>query len=162
EEMRRALQVRIKCCNEESAAELERLQKVAAELGGKAPVSLRVSPDVDAMTHPYIPTGLRENKFGIDIAQAATIYRRAAAPPYLDIQGVDWRLGSQRTHDTPLLDALGRMLVLIDQLAEEGIQVRDLDLGGGLGVTYQNETPPTPGEYLGRVREKVAGRDLTL
>src|SRR5690606_32618203 len=162
EEMRRALQVGIKCFNVESAAELERLQKVAAELGVKAPVALRVNHDVDAMTQPYISTGLKENKFGIDIAQAVTIYRRAASLPNLDIQGVDCHIGSQLTGDTPVLGALDRMLVLIDQLAEEGIQVRHLDLGGGLGVTYQNETPPTPGEYLGRVREKVAGRDLTL
>ena len=162
EEMRRALQVGIKCFNVESAAELERLQKVAADLGVKAPVSLRVNPDVDARTHPYISTGLKENKFGIDIGQALSIYRRAAELPNLEVHGVDCHIGSQLTDATPLLDALDRMLVLIDQLAEEGIHVRHLDLGGGLGVTYQDETPPTPGEYLGRVREKVAGRDLTL
>ena len=162
EDMRRALDVGVHCFNVESAEELERLQDVAASLGKRAPISLRVNPDVDAGTHPYISTGLKENKFGIDIAQAVAIYRRAASLPNLDIQGVDCHIGSQLTDDTPLLDALDRMLVLIDQLAEEGIQVRHLDLGGGLGVTYQNETPPTPGEYLGRVREKVAGRDLTL
>ena len=162
EEMRRALEVGIKCFNVESAAELERLQRVAAELGVKAPVSLRVNPDVDAMTHPYISTGLKENKFGIDIAQALALYRRAAELPNLDIQGVDCHIGSQLTDDTPLLDALDRMLVLIDQLAAVGIHIRHLDLGGGLGVTYQDETPPTPGEYLGKVRQKVAGRDLTL
>ena len=162
EEMRRALQVGIKCFNVESAAELERLQKVAAELGVQAPVSLRVNPDVDARTHPYISTGLKENKFGIDISQALAIYRRAAELPNLEVHGVDCHIGSQLTDATPLLDALDRMLVLIDQLAEEGIHVRHLDLGGGLGVTYQDETPPTPGEYLSQVREKVAGRDLTL
>ena len=162
EEMRRALQVGIKCFNVESAAELERLQKVAAELGVKAPVSLRVNPDVDARTHPYISTGLKENKFGIDIGQALAIYRRAAELPNLDIQGVDCHIGSQLTDATPLLDALDRMLVLIDELAEEDIHIRHLDLGGGLGVTYQDETPPTPGQYLSRVREKVAGRNLTL
>ena len=162
EEMRRALQAGIKCFNVESAPELERLQKVAAELGVKAPVSLRVNPDVDAMTHPYISTGLKENKFGIDIAQALAIYRRAAELPNLDIQGVDCHIGSQLTDDTPLLDALDRTLILVDQLAEVGIQIRHLDLGGGLGVTYQDEVPPTPGEYLSRVRDKVAGRDLTL
>ena len=162
EEMRRALQVGIKCFNVESAPELERLQKVAAELGVKAPVSLRVNPDVDARTHPYISTGLKENKFGIDIAQALAIYRRAAELPNLDIHGVDCHIGSQLTDATPLLDALDRMLVLIDELAEQGIHIRHLDLGGGLGVTYQDETPPTPGEYLSQVREKVAGRNLTL
>lgn len=162
DEMRRALQVGIKCFNVESAPELERLQKVAAELGVKAPVSLRVNPDVDAMTHPYISTGLKENKFGVDIAQALTIYRRAAELPNLEVHGVDCHIGSQLTDATPLLDALDRMLALIDQLAGEGIHVRHLDLGGGLGVTYQDETPPTPGEYLSKVRAKVAGRDLTL
>ena len=162
DEMRRALQVGIKCFNVESAPELERLQTVAAELGVKAPVSLRVNPDVDAMTHPYISTGLKENKFGIDIAQALTIYRRAAELPNLEVHGVDCHIGSQLTDATPLLDALDRMLALIDQLAGEGIHIRHLDLGGGLGVTYQDETPPTPGEYLSKVRAKVAGRDLTL
>ena len=162
DEMRRALQVGIKCFNVESAPELERLQKVAAELGVKAPVSLRVNPDVDAMTHPYISTGLKENKFGVDIAQALTIYRRTAELPNLEVHGVDCHIGSQLTDATPLLDALDRMLALIDQLAGEGIHIRHLDLGGGLGVTYQDETPPTPGEYLSKVRAKVAGRDLTL
>src|SRR5690606_40299185 len=160
--MRRALQVGIMCFHVESAAEVERLQHVAAKLGMKAPVSLRVNPDVDVMTHPYISTGLKENKFGIDINQALAIYRRAAELPNLEIVGADCHIGSQLTDDTPLLDALDRMLVLIDQLADEGIRVRHLDMGGGLGVVYQNETPPTPGEYLGRVREKIAGRDLTL
>ena len=159
EEMRRALQVGIKCFNVESTAELERLQKVAAELGVKAPVSLRVNPDVDAQTHPYISTGLKENKFGIDITMAPAVYRRAAELPNLEVHGVDCHIGSQLTDDTPLIDALDRMLLLIDDLAAEGIQVRHLDLGGGLGVTYDDETPPTPGEYLAKVREKVAGRD---
>lgn len=162
EEMRRALQVGIKCFNVESAAELERLQQVAATLGVKAPVSLRVNPDVDAMTHPYISTGLKENKFGIDIALALDLYRRAAALPNLEIHGADCHIGSQLTDDRPLLDALDRMLLLIDELADEGIAIRHLDLGGGLGVTYQDETPPTPGEYLAKVRTKVAGRDLAL
>lgn len=162
DEMRRALQVGIKCFNVESAAELERLQKVAAELNLKAPVSLRVNPDVDAKTHPYISTGLKENKFGIDIAQALSIYRRAAELPNLEIHGADCHIGSQLTDDKPLLDALDRMLLLVDELAAEGIHVRHLDMGGGLGVTYQDETPPTPGEYLAKVRQKVAGRDLTL
>ncbi|WP_193073393.1 diaminopimelate decarboxylase [Pseudomonas sp. FME51] len=162
EEMRRALQVGIKCFNVESTAELERLQKVAAEMGVKAPVSLRVNPDVDARTHPYISTGLKENKFGIDITMAPTVYRRAAELPNLEVHGVDCHIGSQLTDDTPLIDALDRMLLLVDDLAAEGIQVRHLDLGGGLGVTYDDEIPPTPGEYLAKVREKVAGRDLTL
>jgi diaminopimelate decarboxylase len=161
-EMRRALTLGIHCFNVESAAELERLQRVAAELGVQAPISLRVNPDVDAKTHPYISTGLKENKFGIDIGAAPAVYRRAAELPNISIQGVDCHIGSQLTDDTPFLDALERLLVLIDDLAEAGIRIRHLDLGGGLGVTYRDETPPTPGSFLGRVREQLAGRDLAL
>ena len=162
EEMRRALELGIHCFNVESAAELERLQQVAAELGVKAPVSLRVNPDVDAMTHPYISTGLKENKFGIDIARAPEVYRRAASLPNIDVCGVDCHIGSQLTDDQPFLDALDRLLVLIDTLAADGIRIRHLDLGGGLGVTYRDEQPPAPGAYLQRVRERLAGRDLAL
>tara|TARA_Y100000748_G_scaffold114237_1_gene95621 strand:+ start:4852 stop:6105 length:1254 start_codon:yes stop_codon:yes gene_type:complete len=161
-EMRRALEVGIHCFNVESAAELERLQQVAAELDIKAPVSLRVNPDVDAKTHPYISTGLKENKFGIDIAQAPAVYRRAAELSHIDICGVDCHIGSQLTDDTPFIDALDRLLQLIDGLAAEGINIRHLDLGGGLGVTYRDETPPSPGTYLAKVREALAGRNLTL
>ncbi|MGI3129256.1 diaminopimelate decarboxylase [Halopseudomonas pachastrellae] len=161
-EMRRALEVGIHCFNVESAAELERLQQVAAELDIKAPVSLRVNPDVDAKTHPYISTGLKENKFGIDIAQAPAVYRRAAELSHIDICGVDCHIGSQLTDDTPFIDALDRLLQLIDGLAAEGITIRHLDLGGGLGVTYRDETPPSPGTYLAKVREALAGRNLTL
>ena len=161
-EMRRALEVGIHCFNVESAAELERLQQVAAELDIKAPISLRVNPDVDAKTHPYISTGLKENKFGIDIAQAPAVYRRAAELSHIDICGVDCHIGSQLTDDTPFIDALDRLLQLIDGLAAEGITIRHLDLGGGLGVTYRDETPPSPGTYLAKVREALAGRNLTL
>lgn len=161
-EMRRALEVGIHCFNVESAAELERLQEVAAELDIKAPISLRVNPDVDAKTHPYISTGLKENKFGIDIAQAPAVYRRAAELSHIDICGVDCHIGSQLTDDTPFIDALQRLLQLIDGLAAEGITIRHLDLGGGLGVTYRDETPPSPGTYLAKVREALAGRNLTL
>ena len=135
---------------------------VAAELNIKAPISLRVNPDVDAKTHPYISTGLKENKFGIDIANAPAVYRRAAELSHIDICGVDCHIGSQLTDDTPLIDALRRLLELIDGLAEEGIHIRHLDLGGGLGVTYRDETPPSPGAYLAKVREALAGRELTL
>ena len=159
---RRALEVGIHCFNVESAAELERLQQVAAELDVKAPVSLRVNPDVDAKTHPYISTGLKENKFGIDIAQAPAIYRRAAELSHIEVCGVDCHIGSQLTDDTPFIDALQRLLQLIDGLAAEGISIRHLDLGGGLGVTYRDEVPPSPGSYLAKVREALAGRDLTL
>ena len=161
-EMRRALEVGIHCFNIESTVELERLQLVAAELNIKAPISLRVNPDVDAKTHPYISTGLKENKFGIDIANAPAVYRRAAELSHIDICGVDCHIGSQLTDDSPLIDALRRLLELIDGLAEEGIHIRHLDLGGGLGVTYRDETPPSPGAYLAKVREALAGRELTL
>lgn len=161
-EMRRALEVGIHCFNIESTVELERLQLVAAELNIKAPISLRVNPDVDAKTHPYISTGLKENKFGIDIAHAPAVYRRAAELSHIDICGVDCHIGSQLTDDTPLIDALKRLLELVDGLAEEGIHIRHLDLGGGLGVTYRDETPPSPGAYLAKVREALAGRELTL
>ena len=161
-EMRRALEVGIHCFNVESAAELERLQQVAAEMDIKAPISLRVNPDVDAKTHPYISTGLKENKFGIDIAQAPAVYRRAAELSHIDICGVDCHIGSQLTDDTPFIDALQRLLQLIDGLAAEGITIRHLDLGGGLGVTYRDEPPPSPGTYLAKVREALAGRNLTL
>lgn len=161
-EMRRALELGIHCFNVESEPELERLQQVAAELGVQAPVSLRVNPDVDAGTHPYISTGLKENKFGIDIANAPAVYRRAAELPNIDVRGVDCHIGSQLTDDTPFLDALQRMLGLIDALAADGIQIRHLDLGGGLGVTYRDEQPPAPGTYLAKVLEQLAGRDLEL
>lgn len=162
DEMRRALQVGIHCFNVESEPELERLQKVAAELGKQAPVSLRVNPDVDAGTHPYISTGLKENKFGIDINSAPAVYRRAADLPNIRVVGVDCHIGSQLTDAAPFVDALQRLLALIDQLADDGIRIEHLDLGGGLGVTYRDEQPPTPGEYLRKVTELVAGRDLTL
>ncbi|WP_339845596.1 diaminopimelate decarboxylase [uncultured Halopseudomonas sp.] len=162
EEMRRALEVGIHCFNVESTAELERLQTVAAELGVQAPVSLRVNPDVDAMTHPYISTGLKENKFGIDIARAPEVYRRAAELPNIDVRGIDCHIGSQLTDDTPLVDALDRLLALVDQLAAEGIHIKHLDLGGGLGVTYRDETPPSPAEYLTKVKAHLGDRDLTL
>ncbi|KAA0694262.1 diaminopimelate decarboxylase [Halopseudomonas laoshanensis] len=162
DEMRRALEVGIHCFNVESTAELERLQTVAAELNVKAPISLRVNPDVDAMTHPYISTGLKENKFGIDIAKAPEVYRRAAQMPNIRICGVDCHIGSQLTDDTPLIDALDRLLALIDQMAAEDIHIGHLDLGGGLGVTYRDEVPPTPAEYLGKVQNHLAGRDLTV
>lgn len=162
EDMRRALEVGVHCFNVESDVELERLQEVAAELGVKAPVSLRVNPDVDAQTHPYISTGLKENKFGIDIDAAEAVYARAAALPNLDVVGVDCHIGSQLTQMTPFLDALDRLLVLVDRLAERGIAIRHLDLGGGLGVRYRDEQPPLAGDYIKAVRERLAGRELAL
>ncbi|MGV8842840.1 MAG: diaminopimelate decarboxylase [Pseudomonas sp.] len=161
-DMRRALEVGVHCFNVESREELERLQSVAAELGVIAPVSLRVNPDVDAGTHPYISTGLKENKFGIAIDAAEAVYARAAALPNLQVLGVDCHIGSQLTTLAPFLDALERLLALIDRLASQGIVIRHLDLGGGLGVCYQDETPPLAGDYLQAVRERIAGRELRL
>jgi len=162
EDMRRALEVGVHCFNVESAEELERLQEVAASLGKRAPISLRVNPDVDAGTHPYISTGLKENKFGIDIARAEAVYARAAELPNLEILGVDCHIGSQLTSLSPFLDALDRLLALVDRLAELGIRIRHLDLGGGLGVQYRDEQPPLAGDYIAAVRERIAGRDLAL
>lgn len=162
EDMRRALEVGVHCFNVESTEELERLQRVAADMGTTASISLRVNPDVDAGTHPYISTGLKENKFGIDIEQAEAVYARAAALPNLRILGVDCHIGSQLTSLPPFLDALDRLLVLVDRLAARGIQIRHLDLGGGLGVRYKDEEPPLAGDYIAAVRERIKGRDLAL
>ena len=161
-EMRRALEVGIHCFNVESTAELEVLAEVAEQLGQRAAVSLRVNPDVDAGTHPYISTGLKENKFGIAIDQATAIYQRAAALPSIEVVGVDCHIGSQLTDATPLLDALDRLLALIDQLAALGIELRHIDLGGGLGVRYCDEQPPTADDYLSQVLTRLEGRDLRL
>ncbi|WP_278348512.1 diaminopimelate decarboxylase [Stutzerimonas kunmingensis] len=162
DDMRRALEVGVHCFNVESTDELERLQQVAAELGKKAPVSLRVNPDVDAGTHPYISTGLKENKFGIDIDNAEAVYARAAELPNLEVVGVDCHIGSQLTSLPPFLDALDRLLALTDRLAARGIQIRHLDLGGGLGVRYRDEQPPLAGDYIQAVRQRIEGRGLAL
>ncbi|MFK3972596.1 diaminopimelate decarboxylase [Pseudomonas sp. NPDC087358] len=162
DDMRRALEVGVHCFNVESTDELERLQLVAAEMGVRAPVSLRVNPDVDAGTHPYISTGLKENKFGIAIADAEDVYIRAAQLPNLDVIGVDCHIGSQLTTLDPFVDALDRLLDLVDRLSDCGIQLRHLDLGGGLGVRYRDEQPPLAGDYIKAVRERLDGRDLAL
>lgn len=162
DDMRRALEVGVHCFNVESTDELERLQVVAAELGKRAPVSLRVNPDVDAGTHPYISTGLKENKFGIAIADAEDVYIRAAQLPNLEVIGVDCHIGSQLTTLSPFVDALDRLLDLVDRLSDCGIQLRHLDLGGGLGVRYRDEEPPLAGDYIKAVRERLEGRDLAL
>ncbi|AOE62874.1 diaminopimelate decarboxylase [Pseudomonas corrugata] len=162
EDMRRALEVGVHCFNIESTDELERLQVVAAELGVRAPVSLRVNPDVDAGTHPYISTGLKENKFGIAIADAEDVYVRAAQLPNLEVLGVDCHIGSQLTTLEPFLDALDRLLALIDRLGDCGIYLRHIDLGGGVGVRYRDEEPPLVADYIKAVRERLEGRDLAL
>ncbi|MBC3385965.1 MULTISPECIES: diaminopimelate decarboxylase [unclassified Pseudomonas] len=162
EDMRRALEVGVHCFNIESTDELERLQVVAAELGVRAPVSLRVNPDVDAGTHPYISTGLKENKFGIAIADAEDVYVRAAQLPNLEVLGVDCHIGSQLTTLEPFIDALDRLLALVDRLGDCGIYLRHIDLGGGVGVRYRDEEPPLVADYIKAVRERLDGRDLAL
>jgi diaminopimelate decarboxylase len=161
-EIRRALEVDIACFNVESEPELERINAVASALGVPARVSLRVNPDVDAQTHPYISTGLKENKFGIDIARAREIYQRAAGMTYIEVAGVDCHIGSQLTSVTPFLDALDRVLALVDELATDGIPIRHLDLGGGLGVRYRNETPPSPADYIRAVLGRLGERRLSV
>jgi len=161
-EMRRALEVGVHCFNVESDAELDRLSAVAVEMGVTAPVSLRVNPDVDAKTHPYISTGLKENKFGVEISDAVRIYQRAASLPNLKVIGVDCHIGSQLTEVAPFLDALDRTLALIDELSKAGINIEHLDLGGGLGVCYDQETPPSPDEYVRAILERLGNRDLKL
>ena len=162
EDMRRALEIGVHCFNVESTDELERLQVVAAEMGVRAPISLRVNPDVDAGTHPYISTGLKENKFGIAIADAEDVYIRAAQLPNLEVLGVDCHIGSQLTSLPPFLDALDRLLALIDRLGECGIYLHHIDLGGGVGVRYRDEEPPLVADYVKAVRERTEGRDLKL
>jgi len=155
DEMRRALQAGIRCFNVEVAGELDRLNRIAGELGVKAPVSLRVNPDVDAQTHPYISTGLKENKFGIDIDLAVAEYERASALPHLDVAGVDCHIGSQLTSTGPFLDALERVLALTGELAKRGIHLHHLDLGGGLGIRYRDEQPPEPYELAKALNERL-------
>jgi diaminopimelate decarboxylase len=158
-EIRFALQQNIMCFNVESDAELDRINYVAGELGVKAPISIRINPDVDAKTHPYISTGLKANKFGIARDDALRVYKRAAAMPHLDVKGMDCHIGSQLTDITPFVDALERLLVLIDELAEHNILLSHLDVGGGLGVPYNDETPPHPDEYAAAMSAKMHGRE---
>ena len=152
----------IYCFNVESAAELSRINDVAIAEGKIANISLRVNPDVDAGTHPYISTGLKENKFGISIDEAISLYQKATAMPGLAVKGIDCHIGSQLTEMAPFLDALDRVLALIDRLAELDIQLSHLDVGGGLGVCYDDEQPPHPNDYAKALAEKLEGYDLTL
>lgn len=161
-EIARALEVGIHCFNIESEAELYRVNEVAESRGQVARVSFRVNPDVDAGTHPYISTGLKENKFGIAIDTAPEVYAKAAALKGVEVIGVDCHIGSQLTEVSPFLDALDRLLALIDLLAEQGITIRHLDLGGGLGVCYTDETPPTPATYIDALTERLGDRDVKL
>jgi len=147
-EMRRALEVGIRGFNVESEMELYRLNQIAGDMGKCAPVSIRVNPDVDAKTHPYISTGLKQNKFGIDINIATEVYAKAAALPHLQLTGIDCHIGSQLTKTAPLIDAWQRLVVLIETLQKMGINLQHVNVGGGLGVRYYDETPPQPEEYV--------------
>ena len=161
-EMRRALEAGVYCFNVESRAELERLNAVAGRLGTRAPISLRVNPDVDAETHPYIATGLEKNKFGVPIGDAPALFSLAAGLDGIAVNGVDFHIGSQITSLAPFVDALDRVLALIDELTAFGIAIAHLNVGGGLGVRYGEETPPSASDYAAAIVERIAGRDFEL
>ena len=154
-EIMRALEVGIRCFNVESVAELHHINQIAGEMGKMAPISLRVNPDVDAHTHPYISTGLKENKFGVSVDEAREVYKLAATLPHVKITGMDCHIGSQLTELQPFLDATDRLIRLMEQLKEDGITLKHLDLGGGLGVTYTDETPPHPSDYAAALLNKL-------
>ena len=156
-EIMRALEVGIRCFNVESIAELHHINQIAGEMGKIAPISLRVNPDVDAHTHPYISTGLKENKFGVSVDEAREVYKLAATLPHVKITGMDCHIGSQLTELHPFLDATDRLIRLIEQLKEDDITLKHLDLGGGLGVTYTDETPPHPSDYAAALLNKLKG-----
>lgn len=163
QEMQRALELGIKCFNVESEPELERLNSVAAKLGVMAPISLRINPDVDANTHPYISTGLRENKFGIAFDRAPDVYKFAQSLTNLEIHGIDCHIGSQLTDLEPFIDATDRLLALIDQLKGQGVNIKHLDVGGGLGVVYRDELPPQPSDYARALMERLVNhKELEL
>ena len=158
DDMRQALAAGVMCFNVESESELDRLNVVASEMKRKAPVSIRVNPDVDAKTHPYISTGLKENKFGVAFGEALRIYRKANALSGLQVVGIDCHIGSQLTEIAPFIDAFAKVLELVDQLAAEGIVLKHLDLGGGLGIRYRDETPPPPESYVKALLDAVGRR----
>lgn len=162
QEIKQALELGIKCFNIESEAELYRIEAIAKQCQLIAPISLRVNPDIDAGTHPYISTGLKENKFGIEVNDAKALYRYAQQSPHLAIHGIDCHIGSQLTELAPFLAAIDLLLALIDELANQGINIQHIDIGGGLGVPYQGETPPHPLEYGKALTEKLAGRSLEV
>ena len=162
EEMRRALEVGIRCFNVESAAELQRLDSVAAEMDRLAPVSLRVNPDVDAATHPYISTGLRENKFGIPFEEALEVYQQAKGMKNIQVCGIDCHIGSQITNVEPYVDALVKIKELVSALADAGIRLQHIDVGGGLGIRYQDESPPAPAELIQAMFEVIEDQDIEI
>ena len=158
EETREALAAGVKCFNVESIPELDRLNAVAGEMGKKAPVSLRVNPDVDAKTHPYISTGLKSNKFGVAFDDARATYRAAAAMPNLDVVGIDCHIGSQITEVAPYLDAVDKLLELVDQIEADGLKIKHIDVGGGLGITYDDETPPDISDFVRTLLDRIEAR----
>lgn len=162
DEMRFALEAGIRCFNVEVSHELDLLNRIAGEMGAKAPVSLRVNPDVNAGTHPYISTGLRENKFGIPMDQAFEEFLRAQKMPHLQIVGIDCHIGSQLTQMAPFLDAFDHLLHMVDRLERVGIMIEHVDIGGGLGIRYHEETPPEPCEYVNAVLSRLGGRNLSV
>ncbi|TXC88369.1 diaminopimelate decarboxylase [Paraburkholderia azotifigens] len=157
-EMREALAAGVKCFNVESIPELDRLNAVAGEMGKKAPVSLRVNPDVDAKTHPYISTGLKSNKFGVAFDDARATYRAAASMKHLDVVGIDCHIGSQITEVAPYLDAVDKLLELVDQIEADGVKIKHVDVGGGLGITYDDETPPDIGDFVRTLLDRIEAR----
>ena len=161
-EIVQALDAKIYCFNVESETELQRLSAIAAQRGLRARIALRVNPDVDARTHPYISTGLKENKFGVDIGEAERLYALAQSLPGIEVHGVACHIGSQLLELSPFLDALDRVLALIDRLAANGIRLQHIDVGGGLGVRYHDETPPEPAQWARALRPKLEGRGLTV
>ncbi len=161
-EMRMALAAGILCFNVESAPELDKLNQVAGDMGKIAPISLRVNPDVDAKTHPYISTGLKQNKFGVAYGEAIALYRKAHALPHLRITGMDCHIGSQLTETSPFIAAVEKILLLVDALANEGIRLEHLDLGGGLGICYRDETPPAIADYVQALLTALSGRTEKL
>lgn len=162
DEMRAALDAGILCFNVESANELARLNEVAGQMGKIAPVSLRVNPNVDAKTHPYISTGLKNNKFGVAFEEALALYEQAAAMPNIAVHGVDCHIGSQITELSPFIDALDRVLSLVDALEEKGIHIAHIDVGGGIGITYANEVPPAFTDYAKAIMQTLAGRNVKV
>ncbi|SKC62927.1 diaminopimelate decarboxylase [Burkholderia sp. CF099] len=157
-EMREGLAAGVKCFNVESIPELDRLNAVAGEMGKKAPVSLRVNPDVDAKTHPYISTGLKSNKFGVAFDEARATYRAAAAMKHLDVVGIDCHIGSQITEVAPYLDAVDKLLELVEQIEADGVKIKHIDVGGGLGITYDDETPPDIGDFVRTLLDRIEAR----
>lgn len=162
DEIHRALESGIRCFNVEVTDELERINQVASELGKKAPISIRVNPDVDPETHPYISTGLKENKFGIDMQIAVDVYQHASRLEFLDVVGMDCHIGSQLTAIEPFVAALDRMIELLVKLEQQGIRLKHLDLGGGLGIRYADEQPPTPEQHAQAILSRLADTDYEI